>query len=215
MTGNIACTILSFSIVGALTAFFWFNVFGKTNKIFLGDSGSMVIGFVVGVLACRFLQLELVTQEVTKIPSAPTVVCGILIVPLFDSLRVFILRIKQGKSPFKADRQHIHHRLLQLGYTHLRATLILISVNLFFIVLSYLLRGIGIIWLMSVIVGLASLMSYILVTSANERSKKEIDSLLSLYFTLKISQGRRKIAENQSIEILTWNYEKKVNTDLN
>jgi membrane-bound ClpP family serine protease len=128
---------------------------------------------------------------------------------------VFILRIKQGKSPFKADRQHIHHRLLQLGYTHLRATLILISVNLFFIVLSYLLRGIGIIWLMSVIVGLASLMSYILVTSANERSKKEIDSLLSLYFTLKISQGRRKIAENQSIEILTWNYEKKVNTDLN
>ena len=218
MTGNIACTILSFSIVGALTAFFRFNVFGKTNKIFLGDSGSMVIGFVVGVLACRFLQLESITQGVTKIPSAPTVVCGILIVPLFDSLRVFLLRIKQGKSPFKADRQHIHHRLLKLGCTHLQATIILISVNLFFIVLSYLLRGIGIVWLMGIIVGLASLMSHVMVVFVEEKRKKEIDSLISSYFAVKISQGRRKIAEiaeKQSIEILPWNYQERMNTDLN
>jgi UDP-N-acetylmuramyl pentapeptide phosphotransferase/UDP-N-acetylglucosamine-1-phosphate transferase len=218
MTGNFAYTILSFSIVGALTAFFWFNVFGKTNKIFLGDSGSMVIGFVVGVLACRFLQLELITQGVTRIPSAPTVVCGILIVPLFDLLRVFLLRIKQGKSPFKADRQHVHHRLLKLGCTHLQATIILISVNLFFIVLSYLLRGIGIVWLMGIIVGLASLMSHLLVVFVEEKRKKEIDSLISSYFAVKISQGRRKIAEiaeKQSIEILPWNYQERMNTDLN
>jgi UDP-N-acetylmuramyl pentapeptide phosphotransferase/UDP-N-acetylglucosamine-1-phosphate transferase len=176
INGHMACTILSFSFVGTLTAFFYFNVFSKTNKIFLGDTGSMIIGFVMGVLACRFLQLELVSQGSAAIPSAPTVVCGILIVPLFDSLRVFILRIKQGKSPFKADRQHIHHRLLQLGCTHLQATFILIGVNIFFIVLSYSLRDIGIIWLMAVIVGLACIMSYILVTSVKARYKKSIRS---------------------------------------
>ena len=62
INGHMACTILSFSFVGTLTAFFYFNVFSKTNKIFLGDTGSMIIGFVMGVMACRFLQLELVSQ---------------------------------------------------------------------------------------------------------------------------------------------------------
>jgi UDP-GlcNAc:undecaprenyl-phosphate GlcNAc-1-phosphate transferase len=179
MTGYMACTILSFSLVGTLTAFFYFNVFSKTNKIFLGDTGSMIIGFVMGVLACRFLQFESLAQGSTAIPSAPTVVCGVLIVPLFDSLRVFVLRVKQGNSPFKADRQHIHHRLLQLGCTHLEATLILIGVNIFFIVLSYMLRGIGIVWLMGLIVALACVMSYILVTAAKGKSRKGIDSVIN------------------------------------
>jgi UDP-N-acetylmuramyl pentapeptide phosphotransferase/UDP-N-acetylglucosamine-1-phosphate transferase len=218
ITGHIACTILSFSLVGTLAAFFYFNVFSKRNKIFLGDTGSMVIGFVMGVLVCRFLQHELVAQGTAKIVSAPTVVCGILIVPLFDSLRVFILRIKQSRSPFKADHQHIHHWLLRLGYTHLQATLILICVNLFFIVLSYLLRGIGIIWLMGVILGLASMMSHILVIRAKEKSRKEIDSVVSIYFAVKIHQYRNRKtdkAEKQPIRIPVYNSQEKVHSVLN
>jgi UDP-N-acetylmuramyl pentapeptide phosphotransferase/UDP-N-acetylglucosamine-1-phosphate transferase len=218
INGHMACTILSFSCAGTLTAFFWFNVFSKKNKIFLGDTGSMIIGFVMGVLACRFLQLELVSQGSASIPSAPTVVCGILIVPLFDSLRVFILRIKQGKSPFKADRQHIHHRLLQLGCSHLQATLVLISVNLSFIVLSYLLRGIGIIWLMGVILGLASILSIILVIYAKEKSRKELDSVISVYFAVKMHQYRNRkieIAEKQPIRIPIYNPPEKVHAVMN
>jgi len=213
INGHMAWTILSFSFVGTLTAFFHFNVFSKTNKIFLGDTGSMIIGFVMGVLACRFLQLELVSPGSAVILSAPTVVCGILIVPLFDSLRVFILRIRQGKSPFKADRQHIHHCLLQLGCSHLQATLMLISVNLFFIILSYLLRGIGIILLMGVILSLASLMSHILLIYAKERSRKEIDSVISVYFAVKIHQYRNRkigIVEKRPIRIPTYNSPEKV-----
>ena len=132
----------------------------------------------MSMLACRFLQFEQVTHGIMSIPSAPTVVCGILIIPLFDSFRVFILRIMQGKSPFKADRQHIHHRLLQLGCTHLQATLILLSVNMFFIVLSYSLRGLGIVWLMGVILGLAGLMVYFLVFFAEKRIRKTVDPCL-------------------------------------
>jgi UDP-N-acetylmuramyl pentapeptide phosphotransferase/UDP-N-acetylglucosamine-1-phosphate transferase len=218
INGHMACTILSFSFVGTLAAFFYFNVYGKTNKIFLGDTGSMIIGFVMGVLACRFLQLELVSQGSATIPSAPTVVCGILIVPLFDSLRVFILRIKQGKSPFKADRQHIHHRLLQLGCTHLQATLILIGVNIFFIVLSYSLRDIGIIWLMAVIVGLACIMSYILVTSAKARYKKAFDLGRAFYASFELWNERNKVKGlrgEQREKIAVKNYTEKVNADLN
>jgi UDP-GlcNAc:undecaprenyl-phosphate GlcNAc-1-phosphate transferase len=218
MTGNIGYAIFSFSFVGTLAAFFRFNVFGKTNKIFLGDTGSLLTGFVVGVLACRFLQLGLVAQGTTFIESAPTVVFGILIIPLFDSLRVFILRVKQGKSPFKADRQHIHHRLLQLRCTHLQATAILISVNLFFIVLSYALRGIGIIWLMGLILGSASLMSYILVTYAKRKRKEEINCVLSMYFALKTSKDRKIVignVEKPQRRIYAWNRFEKAGATVN
>jgi UDP-GlcNAc:undecaprenyl-phosphate/decaprenyl-phosphate GlcNAc-1-phosphate transferase len=218
ITGNIGYTILSFSFVGTLAAFFWFNVFGKTNKIFLGDTGSLVIGFVIGILACRFLQLGLVAQGTAFIESAPSVVFSILVIPLFDSLRVFILRVKQGKSPFKADRQHIHHRLLQLGCTHLQATAILIAVNLFFIVLSYSLRGIGIIWLMGEILGLAIVMSYFLVTYANRKRKEEINHALSMYFAMKISKDRNIVignVEKPQRRILAWNRLEKVSAVMN
>ncbi len=109
LTGYIESTILSFSFAGTLAAFFYFNVFSKQYKIFLGDTGSMVIGFVMGIIVCRFLQDDLLVQGALKVASAPAVACGVLVVPLFDSLRVFIIRIVHGKSPFKADRQHIHH----------------------------------------------------------------------------------------------------------
>ena len=172
----------------------------------------------MGVLACRFLQFESLAQGSTAIPSAPTVVCGVLIVPLFDSLRVFILRVKQGNSPFKADRQHIHHRLLQLGCTHLEATLILIGVNIFFIVLSYMLRGIGIVWLMGLIVALACVMSYILVTAAKARNKKAFDLGRAFYASLEIWKESNKVnrlTERQHKKIVVKNYAEEVNVDLN
>jgi UDP-GlcNAc:undecaprenyl-phosphate/decaprenyl-phosphate GlcNAc-1-phosphate transferase len=218
MAGHIACTIMSFSFAGTLTAFFYFNVFSKKNKIFLGDTGSLVTGFVIGVLTCRFLQLGLVAQGATFIESAPTVVFGVLVIPLFDSLRVFILRVKQGKSPFKADRQHIHHRLIQLGCTHLQATAILITVNLFFIVLSYALRSIGIIWLMSVILGLATLMSYILVTSAKERNKKAFDLSRYFYSSFELWKERNEVKQligKRREKNVIENYPEKVTTDMN
>jgi hypothetical protein len=178
----------------------------------------MVIGFIMGVLVCRFLQLELLAEGAIKIPAAPTVVCGVLIIPLFDSFRVFILRVVQGKSPFKADRQHLHHRLLQLGCTHLQATLILLSVNLFFIVLSYLLRGIGIIWLMGVILGLACTMSYILVINAKKKGKRDIDSLIAAYFAVKVQQGKNRnpgIVEKRPVQIPAHSFPGKVHHVMN
>ena len=215
MTGNIAYTVFSFSFAGALSAFFYFNVFSKEKKIFLGDTGSLVTGLVVGVLACRFLQFELNAKGITYIQSSPAVVFGILIIPLFDSLRVFILRIIQGKSPFAADRQHIHHRLLQLGCTHLHATLILIFVNLFFISISYLLQGIGIISLMGVILGLASLMSYIVVILARQKTKEAIDFYYYFIEIWKEINKKRRIIGKTPDRNIALHSPSEVNTGLN
>ena len=168
----------------------------------------------MGVLACRFLQLDLTSFGVGYIQSAPAVVFGILIVPLFDTFRVFILRIIQGKSPFVADKQHIHHRLLQLGNTHLQATLILISVNLIFVVLSYLLQGIGIIWLTSVIFGLASLMSYILSFLVKKRTNEADYQFYFLEIRREINKKKRTIIKIPGRDVVGKSRQ-KVNSDLN
>lgn len=194
--GNAGYTILSFSFAGTLVAFFYFNVFGKTNKIFLGDTGSMLIGFVMSILVCRFLQFELLVQDIADVDSSPTVACGILVVPLFDSLRVFFLRIIHGKSPFNADRQHIHHNLLALGFTHLQATTILLSVNLFYIILSFALQHLGIIWLMAVIVGSACLMTYFLVTTVRKRRGEKFRAIMAKFYRLKTMREKNAIKVN-------------------
>jgi len=214
MTGNIAYTVFSFSFAGSLLVFFYFNVFGKKNKLFLGDTGSLVTGFVAGVLACRFLQLDLYAKGAAYIESAPAVVFAILVVPLFDTLRVFILRIVQGKSPFIADHQHIHHRLLQLGNTHLQATLILISVNLIFVALCYLLQGIGIIRLISVMLVLASLMSYLNVILVKKRTTKVIYSEYPVEGTWISRIKKKGTIGPRHFNNITLHYPEKVNTSL-
>lgn len=195
IVGNKGYTILSFSFVGTLMAFFYFNVYDKKNKIFLGDTGSLLLGFIVSVLACRFLEYELLAKGTAHIDSAPTVVFGILIIPLFDSLRVFILRLLGGKSPFKADRQHLHHYLLRIGCNHKQATATLISVNIFFIALSFLLSGIGIIFLMTVILTIACAMSYLLVKLSIRKRKAKVNSMLNYFFMIKTLKKRKELHE--------------------
>jgi UDP-GlcNAc:undecaprenyl-phosphate/decaprenyl-phosphate GlcNAc-1-phosphate transferase len=181
--GDMPFVIFCFSFIGSLTAFFIYNVFGRKNKIFLGDTGSMLIGFILSILVCHFLQEVRVSSSGINMPAAPAVVIGILIIPLFDSLRVFIIRVSNGKSPFKPDKQHLHHRLLQLGFSHLNATLILLSVNALFIIFCFTLQGIGIIKLTFMMAGIATIMSNILVNLARKQDKKlnEVEMLLAEY----------------------------------
>jgi UDP-N-acetylmuramyl pentapeptide phosphotransferase/UDP-N-acetylglucosamine-1-phosphate transferase len=169
LTGDISYAVLSLSLSAALAAFFYFNVFSRTFKLFLGDTGSLVIGFVLGILTCRFLQIDIGTTGITYINSAPAVAFGILIIPLFDTLRVFTIRTWKGKSPFIADRQHIHHRLIDLGMSHLQATLVLVFTNLTFVLLSFLLQGLGVLNLGLIILVSASLLSLALSTAARRK----------------------------------------------
>ena len=149
LSGHIDYAILSFTIVGSTAGFFYFNVFGGKNKIFMGDTGSLVLGTILSIIVIQFNEFNISQQGLLAIESVPLVSFGILIYPLADTLRVFIIRIIQNKSPFSPDKNHLHHRLLTLGFSHKKATFTIILTNMLFIILVFSLHNIGIINLMA------------------------------------------------------------------
>ena len=158
--GEFGYAILAASLVGSLISFFFFNVFGKSNKIFMGDTGSLIIGFFTAVMAVKFNEINTIMDgNPLFIHAAPAVSFGILIVPLFDTMRVFILRMIKGISPFRADKNHVHHKLLAMGYSHLKATLIILAANLIVIIGVFLLNYWGIIDLMLLLLSTAIFLS--------------------------------------------------------
>jgi UDP-GlcNAc:undecaprenyl-phosphate GlcNAc-1-phosphate transferase len=161
LVGAIDYAIICATIVGSSLGFFIFNVFGKKNKIFMGDTGSLILGFYLAILAIKFNEINAYYTGTYKIFAAPAVSIGIMVVPLFDTLRVFILRAATGKSPFIADKNHVHHSLIDLGMSHLKATLWILGANIVFIVLSFLLCQRGIFNLTLIILILAILVSYL------------------------------------------------------
>ncbi len=146
INGEFVLPVLGAIVNGSLLAFLYFNVLSKSQKIFMGDTGSLLIGFIVAVFAIRFMEFNLEplrpALNYTMI-SAPAVALAILILPVIDTVRVFFLRLSKGQSPFAADKTHIHHRLLTLGFTHIQVALLLGSVNVLFIVVSYWLKDLG------------------------------------------------------------------------
>jgi UDP-N-acetylmuramyl pentapeptide phosphotransferase/UDP-N-acetylglucosamine-1-phosphate transferase len=175
INGDYLIPILSSILVGALIAFLYYNVFSHTQKIFMGDTGSLVIGFILGVMAIRFMEFNATAIRPTLIfsmTSAPAVAMGILIIPIMDTIRVFFLRISKGQSPFAADKAHIHHRLLTLGFTHLQIALILGGINIAFIILSYSLMNLGMLKLLIINFILGALVFQLPSAAINYRKKR-------------------------------------------
>lgn len=159
LKNNYEYTIICATIAGSLIAFFWFNVFSKKNKIFMGDTGSLLVGLFMALIAVQFNELNIKCSDQWFIHAAPSVSFGILIVPLFDTLRIFIIRTIRRQSPFSADTNHVHHRLLAMGFSHLQSTLIILGINVGFIIMVLALNKWGIIDLMLLNLILATLIS--------------------------------------------------------
>lgn len=138
LTNHFAMACLAFTLAGALVGFLRFN-FSKTSKIFMGNTGSLIIGFMLAFFAVRFVNLNASFRfEPTAFFNAPIIAIVILIIPIFDTLRVFLVRILAGRSPFSADRNHMHHILLDNGLSHLSATAVLCGASLLNTVLFFL-----------------------------------------------------------------------------
>ena len=134
--GQMEYAVVSFSISGALVSFFFFNVFGTNNKIFMGDTGSLTLGVLFAILTIWFNEI-IPTQGVNNLVwTSPAISLAIMIVPVIDSLRIIYIRIMQGKSPFSPDMNHIHHQLIKINSNHLRASISMVLVNLIIICLS-------------------------------------------------------------------------------
>jgi UDP-N-acetylmuramyl pentapeptide phosphotransferase/UDP-N-acetylglucosamine-1-phosphate transferase len=133
---------VSLAMAGAIVGFLKFNI--TPAKIFMGDTGSLLIGLISAVMALKFMETgKVVSGKTPEIYCIPALTFAILIGPIFDTVRVFIIRIANGVSPFNADRNHIHHRMLRLGFNHLQTTVILTSINVASIAMVLLFKNYG------------------------------------------------------------------------
>jgi UDP-N-acetylmuramyl pentapeptide phosphotransferase/UDP-N-acetylglucosamine-1-phosphate transferase len=136
-----AYALLAFSMAGSLVAFMIFN--HHPAKIFMGDSGSLMIGLVNSILVIKFISVANSPLVSVPVPSAVAIGFAILIVPLLDTLRVFSIRIINGRSPFTPDRNHVHHLLLERGLGHAAVTFTCVGINIGFILLAWFGRSLG------------------------------------------------------------------------
>lgn len=139
---NMEWAIVSFALVGAILGFLRYNIYKA--KIFMGDTGSLICGFVVSVLAIKFVEFQ-------SIEVSPSATIAILIIPIFDTIRVFSLRIINGLSPFVPDKNHIHHVLLRMGLSNTDTLMYLVISNLTIVIFVFIFHSLGNLILISII----------------------------------------------------------------
>ncbi len=171
--------IVAFSLAGSVIAFLRYNY--TPAKIFMGDTGSLIIGMVCAILAIEFIELNReIRPSEYAFSSQPAIAVAILILPLFDTLRVFITRALKGKSPMKPDRSHIHHLLIDAGLSHMQATATLVIVNVAFILLAVRLQHIGTLNLLLIILALATVLSLALYWYTNHQKPNKPQSTVNV-----------------------------------
>jgi UDP-GlcNAc:undecaprenyl-phosphate GlcNAc-1-phosphate transferase len=125
--------LLCLSFIGMLLAYLRYNL-SKTKKVFMGDTGSLIMGFFIGFISLKFLTIDALLLENNGLTPENNfiVIIAILIIPLFDTFRIVLIRLLNKKGLFKADNNHIHHVLIDSGLTHFKASLCLGFLNILF-----------------------------------------------------------------------------------
>ncbi len=141
LAGHLTYAVMAFALSGSILSFLIYNF--SPAKIFMGDTGSLLLGLVNSILVVKFINIAGAADSAFPIAASPAIGFAILILPLFDTLRVFGLRLLDRRSPFSPDRNHIHHFLLDLGLSHRQITYTLLSTNILFICLAYSLINLG------------------------------------------------------------------------
>jgi len=132
--GQLSYAILAFTLCASLFAFLIFNF--QPAKIFMGDGGSMLTGLIIAILSIQFISTA-PFSKVHAIGASPVLGFGFILLPMMDTLRVFSFRMLKGRSPFSPDRNHIHHLLLDRGFTHKGVTLFSALIGVISILVSY------------------------------------------------------------------------------
>ncbi len=160
-TGHYEYAIMSFVLVGSVIAFLKYNI--TPAKIFMGDTGSLVIGAICTILVIQFLEFnQTLVVHPFKLEASPAIALCLVIIPVFDTLRVFFLRLIKKQSPFLPDKNHIHHLLIQVGLSHMQATSILLITNILFVIGAFQMIELNPIVTILLALSLASILSIIL-----------------------------------------------------
>lgn len=131
IVGDMPMTLLAVACVAALIPFFLHNVFGHTSKMFIGDGGTLLMGCVMSVFVLNILKTSTACVEYSDwgmglVPLSLAVLC----IPVFDTVRVMVMRILRGTSPFHADKTHLHHLFIEMGFSHIGTTISILFLNL-------------------------------------------------------------------------------------
>lgn len=170
---------VSLAMVGSIIGFLRFNI--TPAKIFMGDTGSLLIGLISAVMALKFMEINKFSGgKLPEISCAPALTFAILIGPIFDTVRVFIIRVSKGLSPFAADRNHIHHRMLKLGFNHLQTTMFLTGINIASIIMVLLLQNYSNSALIVLIVSLSLVFNWIITFCIRSKERESL-SLRNLF----------------------------------
>ena len=137
--GQVTYGIMAFSLAGSILGFLIYNF--SPAKIFMGDTGSLLLGLINSILVIKFINIAGAADAAVPLHASPAIGFAILMIPLFDTLRVFGLRILDRRSPFSPDRIHIHHFLLDLGFSHKKITFTCVSATIGFIALAFFMRN--------------------------------------------------------------------------
>ena len=152
-------SILAFSMLGGIFAFLIFN--WEPSEVFMGDTGALVIGMMLAIMTIHFINVNYSLPAMTEYKfngSVGSAAC-IIIIPLVDTLRIVILRISKGQSPFAPDKSHVHHAIMRLGMSHSQTTLILGGVQILYIVLAIIFQEFSDIYVLSGLLVLSFLLS--------------------------------------------------------
>lgn len=141
IAGQLAYAVIAFALAGSIIAFLIYNF--SPAKIFMGDTGSLLLGLINSILVIKFINIAGNPVAAFGLEASPAIGFAILMIPLFDTLRVFALRILDRRSPFSPDRTHVHHFLLDLGLNHRMVTFTCVAANIVFIAMAYFLRHLG------------------------------------------------------------------------
>jgi UDP-GlcNAc:undecaprenyl-phosphate GlcNAc-1-phosphate transferase len=120
-------------LLSALLGFLRFNL-SKSRKIFMGDAGSLAIGFIIILSGLDLLKKAAPIQETSTVLVG---IFAVLTLPVFDALRVFKQRIQSGKSPFSADKTHLHHMMLQLGFNHKSSAFLIVALSALLVFIGF------------------------------------------------------------------------------
>ncbi len=125
LAGDTTFAILAFCMMGAIIAFLIFN--WEPSEIFMGDTGALVIGMTLAIFAIHFIEhnYHLPVSHPYRFTGSIAPAISILIIPLADTLRIFLIRVARAQSPFTPDKSHIHHSIMRLGFSHQQTTLLL------------------------------------------------------------------------------------------
>jgi len=136
-SNELGFALLSLALCGSLLAFLRFN-FSVRFKLFMGDTGTMIVGFILAFFTVSFISQSQLNLNALHHKDSPAIALALLFYPLVDTCRIFFIRIFILKgSPFKADKNHIHHRFIQSGFSHVQTAALIVVVNFVVIAIAF------------------------------------------------------------------------------